>query len=279
MPRSSERGRFAPFATMPMRPKRSVNVSRMTLVSLYGYVWRTNAGSSSWRSRNWRMSVHPASISQSGQHSLVARPAALDAHPHLEEHLAAEQTLHVGARLRRDRLHPPAAVADHDRALARLLDDDRRMDAPKVTFVLEAVDDDRRSIRHLLAEQPEQLLANEFRGEKALVAIGDLRFGIERRPFRQRAHDLARQRVEIDTLLRRDRNDRGEIAKRRDLRNARQQCRFIGDRVDLVQRDDGPHIAWQQCEHVTIPLRKTRRIDNPHDGIDAFERVAHAAIE
>ena len=67
-----------------------------------------------------------------------------------------------------------SAFAEQDRAMARLVDIDGGMDAPQRTVVLEGVDGHRRRVRDLFAEQAKDLFADEFGGEEALVAIGQV---------------------------------------------------------------------------------------------------------
>ena len=73
-----------------------------------------------------------------------------------------------------DLLHLRPAGTDQDRALVVAVDENRGADRADVALVPELVDRDRRLVRHLLAEQPEDLLADELRREEALVAVGDL---------------------------------------------------------------------------------------------------------
>ena len=97
---------------------------------------------------------------------------------------------------RRDRLHLRAAGAQQDPALVVAVDVDRRVDPAKLAFVREALDRNRRRIGNFFAEEPEDLLADELGGEKALVAVGD-RVGVEQRGAgRQQLARFGEERVE-----------------------------------------------------------------------------------
>src|SRR5438128_5966909 len=122
-----------------------------------------------------------ASITETLQHPLVIRPARFDAHPYFEEDLAAKKTFHIAPRAGGDFLHLRAAFSEQNRALACLVDIDGGVDSAKASRVLEAVDGDRRRIRHFFAQQAKNLLANILRSEKALVAIRKVVSGVERR--------------------------------------------------------------------------------------------------
>src|SRR6185503_9183196 len=132
-----------------------------------------------------------SAVAELAQQALVAGPVALHLHPDAEIDLAAEEALHVLARRRGDALEQFAPGADHDRLLALALDPDRGLDAPQALapalrrLVLEAFQRHVAAIGQLLAQQQEQLLAQNFRGEKALVAVGELLGGIGRGPLGQ----------------------------------------------------------------------------------------------
>ena len=98
----------------------------------------------------------------------------------------------------------------------------------QVAFVLEAFDDHGRRVRHLVAELAKDLLAHELGGEEALVAIGQLVVGVERRSFGQMLRDRlasapagrCRARREIGTSAANSRN----AAISRDARQQRRAC-------------------------------------------------------
>ena len=68
----------------------------------------------------------------------------------------------------------PPLTADDDRLLPFALDENRRIDFDETTLRDIALDDDRDSVRQLIAETPHQFFANDFTGNEPLGAIGDL---------------------------------------------------------------------------------------------------------
>src|SRR6267142_5140319 len=155
-----------------------------------------------------RLSCLPRSaIAHALQRSLVVGPTAPHANPGLQIDLAAEQLFHVEARLGCDGLQLASAGADDDRLVPFLLHDDRGMDAAQTGQLLELLDFDVGAVGKLFAEMAEELLAYEFRREKALVPVGDFIRGMNRRLFRQIALQRAQQSVETLAAARAQRND------------------------------------------------------------------------
>src|SRR5690349_17383212 len=111
-PRMAERGRRAPLATMLTRPNSRVNVSRIRLVSLYGYVCKMKAASESPRPALVMAVVRASSfVAVLAHHSVVVRPALLYAHPKLEVDLPAQELLEIEAGLGADLLQLLSALA------------------------------------------------------------------------------------------------------------------------------------------------------------------------
>ena len=120
-------------------------------------------------------------------------------------------------------------------ALARLVDVDRRVDPAQRAVHARSCRCHGRRIGNLVAEQPEDLLADELGGEEALVAVGELVCRIERRRFRQPRAISPRSAVELRAPFRATpaRSRRRRTAAR-DLGQQRQQRRLVADEVDLV---------------------------------------------
>ena len=97
----------------------------------------------------------------------------------------------LGAGPGADRLDPLAAVAEHDRALARPLDIDDLLDAhAAVRPLFPALGLDRRGIGQFVMQLQEHLLARHLGGEPALGSVGQLVFREQPRPGRHGAGEM-----------------------------------------------------------------------------------------
>src|SRR5437870_3764997 len=111
------------------------------------------------------------------QDGLVFAPFRLHPNVEIEEHLQLEEALQLLPRRRPDLLDHVAAFADHDRLLRLAIDDDRAVEAQETARrlrLLKSVDDHRARERNLGMREAEDLLANDFSGEKALGLIGEV---------------------------------------------------------------------------------------------------------
>src|SRR6266550_7583314 len=105
------------------------------------------------------------------------RPPRLDSDVELEEHLGAEQPLHLVPGTRSDLLQPRPSLADHDRLLAVALHQDGGGDADqpagaRLAFgFVEQLDQHRRAVGNLLPGVTKELLADQLRAEIALLQV------------------------------------------------------------------------------------------------------------
>src|SRR5207302_7959251 len=98
------------------------------------------------------------------------------------------------------------------------------------------VDLDRDRVRHLVAREPERLLADELRDLQLLGKIRSLLHRKVERPFREEPDELVSQLADTVARLRADRMQRVEVAE------ARSRVHLLGDvtrlePVHLVERD------------------------------------------
>src|SRR2546430_8136164 len=111
------------------------------------------------------------------------RPPRLDADVELEEHLGAEQPLHLAPGTRSNLLQPRASLADHDRLLAVALhenvggDADQPAGARLALGLVEQLDQDRRAVGNLLPGVAQELLADQLGAEIALLQVRPLLHG------------------------------------------------------------------------------------------------------
>src|SRR5262249_8191707 len=95
------------------------------------------------------------SITQAIELALVAGPARFDAHPDLQEYLAAEEAFHVAPRRARDFLHSLAALAQQNGALARLVHQHPRLNPTQPAILHEVIDRDGGRVWNFLPQPPE----------------------------------------------------------------------------------------------------------------------------
>src|SRR5712692_9900923 len=142
---------------------------------------------------------------------LVVGPAAAHLDPHFQIDLAAEKLFHVETGRGRDAFQLPTARSDDDRLVSLLFYHDRGVDAPQPPLLLELLDLHGAAVGELLAEQAEQLFADQLRRQKALVPVGKVVLAMDRRLLRQVALDDAHQLLEPLAPSGADGNNFGEF--------------------------------------------------------------------
>src|SRR5690349_2266820 len=98
-------------------------------------------------------------VSEPAQPFRIVGPARLHPDEYFQIDLGSEQLLHVMTRLGGDRLEQLAALADHDRSLSAASYNDGCVNPAQVAKRLELLDLYSGVVRHLIVQQPEQLLA------------------------------------------------------------------------------------------------------------------------
>src|SRR6266545_2602155 len=213
---------------------------------------------------------------------LVVGPAAAHLDPHFQIDLAAEKLFHVEAGRGRDALQLPAARSDDDRLVSFLFYHDRGVDAPQLPLLLELLDLHGAAVGELLAEQAEQLFADQLRRQKALVPVGEVVLAMHRRLLRQVTLDHAHQLVEPFAPPRADRDDFGEFGLLGGLLEKRQQT-FRLARVDLVHDENERQFRRHEFEERPIFGAEAFRFDHQQHDIDFIEgpanRPIHRAVE
>src|SRR6267378_4919746 len=137
-----------------------------------------------------------SAIAHASQRRFVVGPPAADLDPDLQIDLAAEKRLHVETRGGGDLFQLAPARSDDDRLVSLFSYHDRGVNAPHAALLLEFLDFHAGAVGKLLAQKAKQLFAQEFRGEKPLVAIGQLVRGVDRRLLRQVAPERPQQLIE-----------------------------------------------------------------------------------
>src|SRR5438874_6269566 len=134
-----------------------------------------------------------------------SRPPRLHADVELEEHLGAEQPLHLAPGTRSNLLQPRASLADHDRLLAVALhengggDADEPAGAGLALGFVEQLDQDRRAVGNLLPGVAQELLADQLGAEIALLHVRPLLRGKHRRSLRQVRNQRIDEAVDVVT--------------------------------------------------------------------------------
>src|SRR5450830_258824 len=113
-------------------------------------------------------------VAVGAQAGFVVGPARFDLDPDLQVDRAAEQALHVQARLAGHFFQPGALVTDDHGLVAVAFDEDGGEDAAQVAFLFEFLDQHRAGVRQFVADEAEQLFTDDFRGEEFLAAVGDV---------------------------------------------------------------------------------------------------------
>ena len=83
-----------------------------------------------------------------------------------------------------------------------------RANGKEIFFLLEAFDDDRRTVRDLIAKRIEELFTNDLRSDGALGLVCDDIVGEEPRSFHCKFFNLVQNNGNVFTVFRGDRNDR-----------------------------------------------------------------------
>ena len=219
------------------------------------------------------------------EHAFTVAPILLDLDPEIEEDARAEQRFDVLAREGADFLEHRALGTDDDALLRVALDVDGRADvdiAVRARRHLIRLDGHR--MRHLVARELQDLLADEFRDDQALRLVRDHVFRIVLRSFRQILLDFRQQRVEIRLRLGRDWHDADERVLVRIARDDWQHLLLL-DEVELVDdEDDRLARRLQALEDVVLArAHLLGRIDDEEDGVDFLQsalcRLDHVLAE
>src|SRR6266581_5571108 len=148
-----------------------------------------------------------STIAHAPQRRFVVRPPAADLDPDLEINLAAEKLLHVETRGGGNLFQLAPARSDDDRLVSLSSHHDSGVNPPYAALVLEFLDLHAGAVGKLLAQKAKQLFAQEFRGEKPLVAIGQVVPGVDRGLLGQVALERPQQLIEPLAAACADRND------------------------------------------------------------------------
>src|SRR5688572_6507767 len=218
-------------------------------------------------------------VAQLAQDARVVGPGLAYFDPGAQVHLAAEQLFHVLARRGRHALQALAAGAEHDRLLAVAFHQDGGLDAPKLALLLEAVDDDFAAVRQLGPHLLEQLLAQQLRGEEALVAVGELVRRVGRRRLGQRLAQRFEQLRDVPAGLGAYRHDGGELARLRQALEERQQLRAVLHHVDLVDRRDDTLRGRDLVQHRLVVRPEAQRFHHEERDIGVARGLGGAAVE
>src|SRR5882724_2048022 len=207
----------------------------------------------------------------------VLRPSAAHLDPDFQIDLAAEKLLHIETRSGGDLFHLAPTRSDDDRLVSFLLHHDGGVNPAQAALLLEFLDFHGGAVGKLFAEKAKQLFANQLRGEKPLVAVGQLVTGMDRRLLRQVARKRAPQLVEPLAAAGADRHDLLELRFARGLLEKRQQALGFG-RVDLVHDQEQRDPRRSQFQQRAIFRSEALRFDDQSHHIDRFERSANRAV-
>src|SRR5258708_28629743 len=253
----------------------------MRLVSLYGYVCRTYPGSCSalrfilsGKEDYWN-----SLVTQLPQYPCVIGPGPAHLDPGAKIDLAAEHALHVLARRRAHPLQSRAPGAHHHRLLALALDQDRRFYAPQPALLLEAFDHHVAPIRQLLPHLHEQLLAQQLRGEKAFVAVGELVRRIGRGRFGQGRTQRLQELRDVLAGMRADRNHGLKIPQLGEALEKRDQLGPVLHEVDLVHHGYDLLSGRDALCHGTVLRPEAQRLDHEQRDIGVARRFGRAPVE
>ena len=141
-------------------------------------------------------------------------------------------------------------------------------------FVLEAVDRHRRAVGQLLAEQPEELLAQQLGGEEALVAVGELVLRIQRRPLAAgRAAISPQQLVELRPASARSpaRSRRRRASARRCASNGSSGALSPTMSILLIARSTTCPASGSSASTARSAAVEAQRLDHEEDHVDVRE--------
>ena len=127
-----------------------------------------------------------------------------------------------------------AAQADQNALLSLALDQNRGAN-PQQPGLLPLLDQHGRGMRHFLIGTQDDLLPDQFGGEKTLRLVGKEVFGVERRRLGKPPEDQPRQQIEIPAALRGNRHELLEAVELSPAVDQRQQRFFCREQVDLIQ--------------------------------------------
>src|SRR5256885_15979229 len=202
-----------------------------------------------------------STIAHASQRRFVVRPAAADLDPDFQIDLAAEKGLHVETRGGGDSLQLAPARSDDDRLVSLSSHYDRGVNPPHAALLLEFLDFHAGAVGKLLAQKAKQFFAQEFCGEKPLVAIGQVVPGMDRRLLGQVALERPQQLFESLAAACAYRHDFIELRFARGLFQKRQQTRRFG-RVDLVhdQEQRNPARSEEHTSELQSPCNLVCRL-------------------
>ena len=223
-------------------------------------------------------------VTQRTQGALVVGPATFHFNPKVKHDLGVEQQLHILARFGTDTLDTLALVANDDFFLTITLNQNQGMDMQGFALLLELFDLDGDLVRQLGTHLAHDLFTNQFGGQEAAAAIGDLVFREEVLVFRQVIGDHALQRFKVMTMLGRDRDDLGVRQLLLKPAQVRHHSGFIFDTVSLVQRDDqrAGHVLHALKHHLVF-VGPLGAVNNEDHHVDVFQRrrsgFVHVAVQ
>ena len=138
------------------------------------------------------------------------------------------------------------------------------MDARHFGGLFPPLGDDRRDVGNLVAGGFENLFAHQLGDDGALWLVGQFVFGIKRRPFGQVGERLLDQQLEAVAGERRERDHFGKLALVGISADARQQARFIAERVHFVEDQERRRLdRLQHVENETVAC--AHRLRGVHD--------------
>ncbi|MNO78081.1 hypothetical protein D3C76_692080 [compost metagenome] len=158
------------------------------------------------------------------------------------------------------------------------------MDVQGLALLLELFDLDGDLVRQFGTQLAHDLFADQFGGQEAATAVGDLVFREEVIVFRQVLGDQAFQRIEVVPLLCRDRHDFGIRQLLLQPFQVRHQIGLVFDPVGLVDGQDQRALdVLNTIEHKLIFLGPAGAIDHEDHHVDIFQRrrgsLVHVAVE
>src|SRR2546427_426481 len=159
------------------------------------------------RTDSWARSPSEAELLQAAR---ILRPARLDAHEELEEHLRAKHRLQLESRPPPDLAETRAACPDDDPLVVRAVDEDGGVHDQQVALRLRAelLDPHGRAVGDLLLRLGEELLADQLLREETLALGRVLVLGVEPRPLWERLHRRGDADAHVPALPPADRVDR-----------------------------------------------------------------------
>src|SRR5512140_3226688 len=226
-------------------------------------------------------------ISEMPQHRFAPRPVPLHDNEQLQVDPRPRLLLQLDARGRPDLLEDRAALSDHDPLLGIPFHENLGPDADQVLlrFFLVLVDPHRDAVGNLLVEPLEELFPDHLFRDEAHGEVGQVLFGVERRPLGQPREKRGHECLDAVPFRRGDKERRGvEIVPRETLPDLVR--RRPADPVDLVHHEDARdrNLFEDPADHGilrTFPQRTV--VDHVGDDIGLFADPAggadHVGIE